>query len=83
MAIKRNNEKKNHSKWLIENSVKIKCCYCDVAETCKFKERKESTEKMGIVTYCSMTPNRKKKKNGKQPRKDKKTTCTSPVNKVQ
>jgi len=61
MAKKKKNQKKNHSLWLSENAVKIKCCYCDSKETCKFRERKEATEKMGILTKCTMTPNNKKK----------------------
>jgi hypothetical protein len=61
MAVKKKNLKKNRSLWLTENAVKIKCCYCDNKDTCKHRERKEATEKMGIVTKCTMTPNRKKK----------------------
>lgn len=61
MAVKKKNLKKNRSKWLTDNAVKIKCCYCDNKETCKFRERKEATEKKGIVTKCTMTPNGKKK----------------------
>lgn len=83
MAVKKKNQKKAYSKWLSENSVKIKCCYCDAGETCKFRERKESTEKMGIMTYCAITPNRKKKKSGKETSNANKITCTSPINKVQ
>lgn len=82
MAVKRKNEKKLKSKLMVENSVKIKCCYCDLAESCSYRPRKESTEKMGIMTYCSMTPNKKKKK-GSAGSKDKKITCTTSGNKVQ
>lgn len=60
MAVKKKKLKKNKSLWLTENAVKIKCCYCDSKDTCKYKERKEATEKLGIVTKCTMTPNKKK-----------------------
>lgn len=60
MGKKRAKQKKARSQFLTENAVKIKCCYCDARETCKYRERKEATEKMGITTKCTMTPNKKK-----------------------
>lgn len=60
MAVKRKNEKKYKLENLYDKCVKIKCCYCDAKETCKSRSYKESSEKLGITTYCSQTPNRPK-----------------------
>lgn len=60
MAKKRANQKKARSQFLTNNAVKIKCCYCEAKDTCKYKDQKERTEKMGITTKCTMTPNKKK-----------------------
>lgn len=60
MAVKKKQLKKNQSKELIEKSVRIKCCYCDIKDDCLLKARKERSEKMGINTFCSLTPNRPK-----------------------
>ena len=62
MAVKRRNEKKQHKEWLTKNAVKIKCCYCDLKDTCIRRVNKEKDEKMGIITRCVLTPNKKKKK---------------------
>ena len=49
----------------LDYAVKIKCCYCDINETCIRRQRKEDHEEKGL-TYCQITPNRpqsfKKKK---------------------
>lgn len=65
MTVKKAKQKKNQRKWLTENAVKIKCCYCDARDTCKSRVRKEKWEQDGCMTACVMTPNsrRKKKKN--------------------
>lgn len=63
MAVKRKNLKKEKMQKLISESKKIKCCYCDARETCKTRAYKEKSEEMGINTYCSITPNKKVKKN--------------------
>lgn len=42
----------------IDQAVKIKCCYCDVAEICTRRAQKEHYEASGMVTRCTMTPNR-------------------------
>lgn len=60
MGKKRAKQKKAHSQFLTDNAVKIKCCYCDVKDICTYRVRKEATEKMGITTKCTMTPNKKK-----------------------
>lgn len=62
MAVKKRNLKRKQREIREKNAVKIKCCYCDLAGTCPYKVSKERTEKMGIITKCTMTPNRKKKK---------------------
>ena len=57
MAVKARNKKKLKMKKLVENAVKIKCCYCDIYNTCTAKVNKEKSEKLGITTYCTLTPN--------------------------
>ena len=50
----------------LDNAVKIKCCYCEINETCIRRNRKEDYEEKGMMSYCQVTPNRpqsfKKKK---------------------
>ena len=65
MAVKRKNEKKAKMQNLIKESKKIKCCYCDARENCRSRVYKEKSEEMGINTYCSITPNKKVRKNNK------------------
>lgn len=65
MAVKKRNLKKEKMKNLIKDSKKIKCCYCDARENCRSRAYKENSENMGINTYCSITPNKKVKKNNK------------------
>lgn len=38
--------------------VKIKCRYCDARNSCQRRSQKEQYENKGIVSYCSLTPNR-------------------------
>lgn len=45
--------------------VKIKCCYCDIRDSCDRRELKEKYENAGWPTRCPFTPNvpnKKKKK---------------------
>lgn len=68
MAVKRKKEKKNLSIESWKRAVKIKCCYCDDRDTCKFREAKERDENKGYITYCTLCPNKinqKKKKKKK------------------
>ena len=65
MAVKAKRRKKLESAASWARAVKIKCCYCDIKDTCKFRARKEADENKGITTYCTQTPNvvgKKKKK---------------------
>lgn len=62
MAVKRKNQKKLESKKSWERAIRIKCCYCDAKEDCRFKARKEEDENRGIITYCTISPNCDKKK---------------------
>lgn len=58
----------------VDKAVMIKCRYCELAETCTRRERKESYEKDGLVTRCIVTPNRpgqKRKEKRKRQRKQK------------
>ncbi len=45
-----------------EQAVRIRCRYCDLYESCIRRERKEAIEKAGTMTYCAITPNKKKRK---------------------
>lgn len=62
MAVKAKNQKRNRADELIKNSVKIKCCYCDLSGKCTLQPSKEKSENMGIITHCTLTPNVKKRK---------------------
>lgn len=70
MAVKAKKRKKFRMEELIRNSKKIKCCYCDICDTCSVRPQKEKSEEMGIITHCTLTPNilvkKKKKKNIKR-----------------
>ena len=66
MAVKTKNKKKLKMQELIANSTKIKCCYCDLQETCSLRANKEKSENMGIITHCTLTPNVSKKKKNKK-----------------
>lgn len=69
MAVKRRKEKKLKMQKLIDNSVLIKCCYCDIKNECKSKEYKEKSEKLSIKTHCTLTPNKTKKFSRKRKKK--------------
>lgn len=54
-----------------DDAVKIKCRYCDIADICHRRQSKEQYEETGLVTRCTMTPNRpgagrKKRKKSKK-----------------
>lgn len=58
----------------LEDAVKIKCCYCDLKDICHRRANKEKYEQAGMITRCTLTPNRpgsKRKKRKK--RKEKKS----------
>lgn len=46
-------------------AIKIKCCYCESKATCSRRSRKEQYEKAGLMTYCTLTPNRLQSKSKK------------------
>ena len=48
----------NDMKTLKPSAIKIKCCYCEDKATCSRRTRKEQYEKSGLLTYCTLTPNR-------------------------
>lgn len=53
----------------IEKAVKIKCCFCEIKDTCSRRAQKEKYEVAGWTTRCTVTPNRpgaKRKKRKKQ-----------------
>jgi hypothetical protein len=66
VAVKRRKQKKKEAEELWKKAVKIKCCYCDLYNTCDRKHTKMKSEKMGITTYCTITPNRPKSFNKSQ-----------------
>lgn len=45
-----------------DSAVKIRCRYCDIREVCERRESKEAAENAGLMTRCSITPNRPGKK---------------------
>lgn len=62
MAVKARNSKKNRAKENFSKATKIKCCYCDSNGKCERQQYKENSEKSGIMTYCTLTPNVSKKR---------------------
>lgn len=60
MSVKRKLQKKKKMQDLINNSVRIKCCYCNIKDSCSHRYSKEKSEQMGIKTFCSITPNKTK-----------------------
>lgn len=66
--LKKKNAKKQ-MKYLMDNGVKIKCMFCDIKNNCKTRVNKEKSEALGIITYCTLTPNRPKKRKKKQYKK--------------
>lgn len=62
MAVKAKNRKKAKMQILIDNSTKIKCCYCDLNGKCKLQVSKEKSESLNIITHCTLTPNVAKKR---------------------
>ena len=62
MAVKRKKQKRQESTESWAKAVKIKCSYCSLAESCNFRENKERDENRGIITWCTLSPNKKKKK---------------------
>ena len=68
MAVKRKKQKKAFSQWLNANAVKIKCCYCDIREGCRYRPDKEAREAKGIICLCANTPNRPKSFKSAKPR---------------
>lgn len=55
----------------VDNAVKIKCQFCEIAEICSRRQQKEKYEAAGWVTRCTLTPNRpgasrKKRKKAKK-----------------
>lgn len=83
MAVKRRKEKKQKVKKLIKDSMRIKCCYCDAYQTCNTKSTKEKSELMRIITYCSITPNKKYRKKGGNKNETRKNTSNSTSDKKQ
>jgi len=62
VAVKRKNQKKLLSEYNNIRAVKIKCCFCDARENCKYREGKERSENKGILTLCTDSPNISKSK---------------------
>lgn len=77
MAVKAKNRKKAKMTELVNKSIKIKCCYCDLNGKCRSQTSKEKSESLGIITYCTLTPNVPTKKRKKS--KDIKRQAVKPV----
>jgi hypothetical protein len=45
-----------------DDAMRIRCRYCDIKETCLKRATKEASEEKGIITYCAITPNKKKRR---------------------
>lgn len=56
--MKAKNRKKKERDELMDKAVRIKCCFCDIKDTCTRRAGKEKDEKAGRMTYCTQTPNR-------------------------
>lgn len=65
MAVKQKKRKANERNTLLSRAVKIKCCYCDIKDSCTRRKNKEKLEESGCMTYCTLTTNvpKKQKKN--------------------
>lgn len=50
----------------LKDAVKIRCRFCSIQDECNRKERKERYEDSGVVTYCQITPDTKKRKKKKK-----------------
>ena len=57
MAVKARNRKRRQKEEMMLRAVRIKCCYCDIKDTCIRREGKEKDEKLGRRTSCTLTPN--------------------------
>lgn len=66
MAVRQKNRKSHSKKTLLTRAIKIKCCYCEIKETCIYRSRKEKSENSGCMTYCTLTPNIPKKQKKKK-----------------
>lgn len=62
MAVKARKSKRNKAKENFSKATKIKCCYCNLSGKCNRQNYKENSEKLGLMTYCTLTPNVTKKK---------------------
>lgn len=58
--MKKQNLKRKMLDDIYNNSVKIKCQYCEVKDTCTHRDSKEKSEALGFKTFCTITPNRPK-----------------------
>lgn len=63
-------------KMTTKDAVGIKCCYCDIKDTCPRRQRKELEERKGLITYCLLTPNRPQSYKKKRRKKRKPTPKT-------
>ena len=66
MAVKARNSKRKRAKENYEKAIKIKCCYCKLNGMCSRQNYKEKSEKLGFITYCTLTPNTPKKQKKKR-----------------
>lgn len=60
MGVKKQKQKKIERENLWQKAILIKCYHCLDRNSCKHKNDKQKSEKMGINTYCIFTPNKTK-----------------------
>lgn len=68
MAVKARNRKRNRARDNYNKAIKIKCCYCNLYGNCDRQAYKENSENLGLITYCTLTPNVPKKQRKKETR---------------
>lgn len=61
MAVKAKRRKVMYQRWLNKNAMKIMCKYCEKCNDCEYRNTKEQAEQEGIITRCTLTPNKGKK----------------------
>lgn len=55
----------------IDQAIKIKCRYCEIADICHLRANKEQYEETGMITRCVVTPNRPGEQRKKRKKKAK------------
>ena len=59
MAVKASRRKVQYKRWFNKNAMKIMCKYCQRYNDCPNQATKEASEQAGVMTRCTLTPNKK------------------------